>query len=256
MNEPTVTVELTGERQAVRSRERRVADAFVSLADTLVRDFDPVEFLHILTERVVELDLATDAGILLVDEVGHLRVVAASQERTHVLELFQLQNREGPCLDALVTAAPVGIGDLSSPGGRWPRFAPKAHAAGYRSVHALPLRLRGTVLGALNLFHTDRGEMDHADRIVAQAMADVAAIGLIQQRVARRSEVAAEQLQHALQSRTVIEQAKGVVAEQCDVDTSEAFEVMRRFARSGNRRLHDIARDVVDGALTGAELSR
>ena len=139
-------------RDIATSRERRLVETFVELADTLVEDFDVVEFFSSLTERVVELGMASEAGILLVDEAGDLQFVAASHERTHLLELFQVQNQEGPCQDSFTTGVPVSVDDLELANDRWPLFAPRAVSAGFRSVQAVPLRLRGTVLGAFNLF--------------------------------------------------------------------------------------------------------
>ena len=163
-------------RDVEPDRGRRLVDTFVELADTLVEDFDLVEFFSALAERVVELGIASEAGILLVDETGDLQFMAASHERSHLLELFQVQNQEGPCQDCFTTGEPVGVADLEDEHDRWPLFTPRALSTGFRSVQAVPLRLRGTILGALNLFLTEPGGIDQEAQAVAQAMADVATI--------------------------------------------------------------------------------
>ena len=214
-----------------------------------------VDFLSTLTERVVELGLAAQAGILLVDETGDLQFVAASHERTHLLELFQVQNQQGPGQDCFTTGMPVAADDLAAASDRWPQFAPRATSAGFRSVQAVPLRLRGTVLGALNLFITQPGGIDPEAQAVVQAMADVATIGLLQQRELDRAHNVEGQLQQALQSRIGIEQAKGVIAERMHISTDAAFELLRGFSRNHNWRLHDVAREVVDGKLAARDLT-
>jgi GAF domain-containing protein len=183
--------------------------------------------------------------------------MAASDENTALLELFQVQNHEGPCLDAFNTAHPVVNADLAAATGRWPRFAPRATAAGFRSVHAFPLRLRSEVIGALNVFGADTGSsLDDADVPIVQALADVAAIGLLQERAIRRSEILTEQLQGALNSRIVIEQAKGAVAQAHGVSVDEAFGLIRGFARRHNRRLSEVAQAVVTDPAAPSMLSR
>ncbi len=237
------------------SRERRLVETFVELTDTLVEDFDVVDFFASLAERVVELGMASEVGILLVDEAGDLRFVAASAERAHLLELFQVQNEEGPCQDCYSTGVPVSVDDLEDAGDRWPLFAPRAVAAGFRSVQAVPLRLRGTILGAFNLFMNDPGGIDPHSQAVVQSMADVATIGLLQQRELDRAHTVEGQLQHALQSRIGIEQAKGIIAERMGVPMDAAFERLRGYSRNHNQKLHDAARDVVRGVLAPSDLS-
>ena len=242
-------------RDTAPSRERRLVETFVELADTLVEDFDVVEFFSSLTERVVELGIASEAGILLVDEAGDLQFIAASHERTHLLELFQVQNQEGPCQDCFTTGAPVGVGDLEAADSRWPLFAPRAVSAGFRSVQAVPLRLRGAVLGAFNLFLTEPGGIDHAAEAVVQAMADVATIGLLQQRELDRAHAVEGQLQQALQSRIGIEQAKGIISERVGIPMDAAFGLLRGYSRNHNQKLHDAARDIVRGVLDPNDLT-
>ncbi len=237
------------------TRERRLVETFVELADTLVEDFDLVEFLYQLTERVVEMSIASEAGILLADEAGDLQFMAASKERTHLLELFQIQNQEGPCQECFTTGRPVGVNDLQDERSRWPKFAPKALSVGFRSAQAVPLRLRGEVLGALNMFRTEPGGLGDDDRAVVQAMADVATIGLLQQREVHRANTVASQLQHALHSRVSIEQAKGIVAEQAGVSMTTAFGMLRDHSRNRNFKLSGLAHAVVAGELSAGDLS-
>ena len=236
------------------AREAQLGRTLVELADTLVDDFDVVELLTLLTDRcVVVLDVAA-AGLMLVSPDGDLRVMASSSEAMRVLELFELQSQEGPCLDCYHSGEPVVNKDLTLHDGRWPRFAREALEAGFHSVHALPMRLRGTIVGALNLFNTERGEMTQHDVNAAQALADVATIAILQHRAVLQAQLVNEQLHHALNSRIVIEQAKGVVAERFDVSMEDAFNTLRNHARYNNLRLVDVCRDVIDGKLSVTSL--
>lgn len=237
------------------SRERRLVETFVELADTLVEDFDVVDFFASLAERVVELGIASEAGILLVDEAGDLQFVAASAERAHLLELFQVQNEEGPCQDCFTTRMPVRVDDLEAASDRWPLFAPRAVSTGFRSVQAVPLRLRGEILGAFNLFLNEPGGIDHDAEAVVQAMADVATIGLLQQRELDRAHAVEEQLQRALQTRIGIEQAKGIISERMGIPMDAAYGLLRGYSRNHNQKLHDAARDIVRGVLPTSDLA-
>ena len=218
-----------------------LAETLVEVADTLVDDFDLIEFLGMLTLRTSELFDVSAAGLLLADHRGQLRMMAASDERSEMLELFQVQADEGPCHDCYQQGEAVVDADLSEAAVRWPRFAPHAVQAGYRAVHAFPLRLRQEVIGALNLFSTEVGRMSEVDARMVQAVADIATIGLLQERAIHRGAIQTEQLQTALQSRIVIEQAKGALAQihSCDVD--QAFEMLRSYARAHNQRLGDVS---------------
>jgi transcriptional regulator with GAF, ATPase, and Fis domain len=215
-----------------------------------VVDFDVIDFLHMLTDRSARLLDASAAGLLLADPRGELRVVAASSERARLLELFQIQNDQGPCLDCFRSGKPVAVADLRTAARRWPRFAPVAQEAGFGSVQALPMRLRQQTIGALNLFRATPGTFEQADVRIGQALADVATIGLLNERSMRRSETLNEQLQTALNSRVTIEQAKGKLAERLNLDMDQAFNVLRRYARTRNIRLSDLARAFVDGSDT------
>ncbi len=225
-----------------------LSDTFVDLADTMVADFDVIDFLHMLADRSVVLLDASAAGVVLADPRGQLRLAAASSEAAGLLELFQLQNDQGPCLDCFRTGQPVTAADLAGPDQRWPRFAAAATQAGFRTVEARPMRLREQVVGALNLFRAESGPFNPAALRIAQALADVATIGLLQERNVRRSETVAEQLQAALNSRVIIEQAKGKLAERLSMDMDQAFQLLRDYARSSNQRLTDVARNFVDSA--------
>jgi len=227
-----------------------LSDTFVELTDTMVADFDVIDFLHVLTDRSVQLLDVSAAGLLLADPRGELRVVAASSEAVRLLELFQLQNDQGPCLDCFRSGRPVTAGDLTAEAARWPRFAPAAGKAGFAAVQALPMRLRDQVIGALNLFRVGPGSFDPANVRVGQALADVATISLLHERSVRRSDTLNEQLQTALNSRVIIEQAKGKLAERLGLDMSQAFTLLRDHARSRNLRLSDLARAVIDGTQT------
>jgi GAF domain-containing protein len=236
------------------AREASLARTLVELADTLVEDFDVVELLTLLTDRCVEvLDVAA-AGLMLVAPDGELHVMASSSEAMRILELFELQAQEGPCLDCFASGRAMVNQDLVRASGRWPRFAGEALAAGFYAVHALPMRLRGTVIGALNLFHNVPGELEPADIVAAQALADVATIAILQHRAMLEAQVVNDQLQYALNSRIVIEQAKGMVAERQGHDVEAAFSILRTYARNHNLRLVDVAREVIDGRRSAATL--
>ena len=220
---------------------------FVELTDTMVADFDVIDFLHVLTDRSAQLLDVSAAGLLLADPRGELRLVAASSEAARLLELFQLQNDEGPCLECFRSARPVTVTDLNAEAQRWPRFAGAAQEAGFASVQALPMRLRDEVLGALNLFRATPGPFDPAGIRIGQALADVATISLLQERNMRDSDTLNEQLQTALNSRVIIEQAKGKLAERLGLDMDQAFSLLRDHARSRNQRLSDLAQAFIDG---------
>jgi GAF domain-containing protein len=232
-----------------------LSETFVELTDTMVAGFDVIDFLHVLTDRSVQLLDVSAAGLLLADPRGELRVVAASSEAARLLELFQLQNDQGPCLDCFRAGRPVAA-DLAADAQRWPRFAAAAQQAGFAAVQALPMRLRDQVIGALNLFRAVPGALAPADIRIGQALADVATISLLHERSMRHSDTVNEQLQTALNSRVIIEQAKGKLAERLGLDMDQAFSVLRDHARTRNLRLSDVALAFIDGseslARTGA----
>lgn len=225
------------------SREALLARTFVDLADSLVDNFDVVDLLTVLADRCVDVVDVAAAGVMLATD-GELRVLASSSEAMRVLELLEAQTDEGPCVDCYRGGRPMVNVKLAEADGRWPRFAPQAVRAGFRSVHALPMRLRGLTIGALNLFRTEEGRMGEADVVAAQALADVATIAILQHRAAVDAQQLSQQLTQALNTRIVIEQAKGVVAERAGVDMEQAFALLRRHSRKHNLRLADVAQAV------------
>ncbi|MDQ6928274.1 MAG: GAF and ANTAR domain-containing protein [Actinomycetota bacterium] len=237
-------------------REALLARTLVELADSLVEDFDVVEILTLLADRCVEVIDVAAAGLMLASAAGELRVLASSSEAMRVLELFEEQAEEGPCVDCYRSGKPIVNLELGEVNSRWPRFGPKALEAGFQSVHALPMRLRGDTIGALNLFRVDEGEMSEADVVAAQALADVATIAILQQRAARDAQVVNEQLSQALNTRIVIEQAKGVVAERAGLNMELAFARLRNHARSHSLRLVDVAEAVSSKALPVSSLDK
>ncbi|WP_017589771.1 GAF and ANTAR domain-containing protein [Nocardiopsis ganjiahuensis] len=237
-------------------READLVGAFVQLADTLVDDYDVPEVLHQLATHCVNLLGVSAAGLLLSDQRGSLQVVASSNERTRLLELFQLQADEGPCVDSFRTGETVAVADLSTARGRWPVFTPQAVEQGFRAVHAVPLRLRGDLIGTLNLFNQHPGALSSDDVKVARALADIATIGILQERMIRHGEVLTEQLQGALNSRITIEQAKGLLAHAGGLDMEQAFQALRRFARARHTGLSDIAHRLASGELPPASVLR
>ncbi|MEV4604161.1 GAF and ANTAR domain-containing protein [Amycolatopsis sp. NPDC049253] len=234
--------------QLVSGRERHLARAFVALADTLVADFDVGDFLGMLTGQVVDLVDVAAAGVILRGAHDRLEVAATSSHRAELLELFAVQADDGPCVDCVRSGAPVSSPDLQDSARRWPRFAAAARECGFRSAHALPMRLREQVLGGLTLLGTEPRGVGADDLALAQALADVATIGILQQRTIEHGDQLSAQLQTALNSRVLIEQAKGVLAEHGGVSMDEAFGHLRGYARGHHRRLTELAAEVVDGS--------
>lgn len=238
------------------AREEQLARTLVELADTLVVNFDVVELLTVLADRCVDVLGVGAAGLMLAAPDGGLRVMASSSEAMRLLELFELQSEEGPCLDCYRAGKPVAEADLTLGKSRWPTFSAEALNAGFRSVHALPMRLRGTVIGALNLFYVEPGEMPQVDVDSAQALADVATIAILQHRANLEAQVLNEQLHNALNSRIVIEQAKGMVAEREHLNMEQSFDALRYYARNHNCRLAEVAGAVIDGSLSVSALAQ
>jgi GAF domain-containing protein len=233
----------------VTQRETLLARTFVDVADTLVADFDVVDFLTVLTSRCIELFDLSEAGLLLADLPRGLRVAASSSHEMRVLELFEIQHDDGPSLDCYRSGAPVHCEDLHKAINRWPRFTPEALASGWVSVDALPMHLRDEVIGSLNLLRAEPGGLSPTDLVAAQALADVATIGILQHRAAEEHRSLAEQLHYALNSRVAVEQAKGVLAEHTGLNMDRAFSALRKYARDRNQRLVDVAHAVVERRL-------
>jgi transcriptional regulator with GAF, ATPase, and Fis domain len=238
------------------AREQELLTAFIEFADTFVDEYDIVEFLHRLAERCVELVNASEAGIMLADQDGELHYVASSSERMRLIELFELQHDEGPCLDAFRDGVSVHTGLDEAAQERWPRFAPHAREVGFESVSALPMRLRSEVIGALNIFSVDPVPLAEEDRLVVQALADIATIGILQERALGSALVVTSQLEAALESRIAIEQAKGIVAERGHVTVDEAFTLLRNYSRAHNEVLSQTARGSIAGTLSPDVLTR
>jgi GAF domain-containing protein len=235
------------------ARDSVLARAFVRLADTLASDFDVVDFLQSLSADSVEIVGAEAAGVMLADARGGLRLIASSDERMRLLELFELQGAQGPCLDAFSSGQAVQANAADSRS-RWPVFAPHASDAGFQMMCAVPLRIRTNVIGALNLFRGTDTPFTGAEMDLAQAMAEVAAIGLTQERALRERSLLAGQLQAALNSRVVIEQAKGMLAEYLNMTMDEAFTLLRNYARDHNRKLSELAGDITCRKISRAAL--
>ncbi len=234
----------------VYERDAEIIRTFATLADSLVAGFDAVDLLQTLVERSAALLDATDAGILLADGTGRLEVVASTDERSQLVELMQLGHDGGPCVECFTSGLTITIPDISEVHDRWPLFRNAALAQGFHALHAVPLRLRDKTIGSLNLFRDQAGELGEFDVVAARALADVATIGILQERAVRESDVITEQLQRALDSRVIIEQAKGVTAYIKQVTVDEAFRLIRAYARDHQRGIVDVAGDIVQRRLT------
>ena len=240
--------------ERAQERERDIVRAFVDLSTELVNDYDVLEMLTQLTTNCATLLDVSSAGLLLADERGVLHVAAASSERTQQLELFQLQRDQGPCLDCYSSGAAVIVPDMAAEQERWPLFCQAALGAGFKSVHAVPMKLRGNVLGALNLFGEGVGRLEDSDLDLAQALAHVACVAIVNEKSASDHVTVNSQLQHALTSRIVLEQAKGVIANAGGLKIDDAFIVLRGYARDHGRKLSEIAHEVVNRELRGETL--
>lgn len=235
---------------AASPREYELAKAFVSLADTLVADYDVLELLQNLVDTSVHLLDASAGGLLLSDDFGSLALVASTSEESDLVELLQIESGQGPCMASFRSGEVVEVAEIATSGDEWPEFRDGALAQGFAAVLAVPLRLRDNTIGTLNLFRTEVGPMDPADIAIARGLADIATIGILHERTVRESHAAREQLQHALNSRVVIEQAKGVIAQLHAVDMDEAFRTLREYSRNNNVPLRDVAELVVRRSIS------
>lgn len=235
-------------------REQFIARTFVELTDTLVDEFDVLDVMHTLTDCTIELLGADAAGLILTDQRGNMQVVASTSHEARLVELFALQNDEGPCLDCFNSGKPVVNVGLDEAADRWPRFTAASTAAGYRSAHALPLRLRRQCIGAIALFCKDESSLSEDDLALGQALADVATISLLQERAVRQNELLAEQLQTALNSRILIEQAKGSLAARADLNIDVTFGLIRDYCRRTQQPLSLVAMAIIDGSLDVTQL--
>lgn len=237
------------------ARESILVATIVELADNLVDNYDVIDILTVMSGRCVQAIDADAAGVMLALPGGELQFVASSSESMRVLELFQIQANEGPCVDCYASGVAVIKPTLSEPDERWPRFTPLALAHGFRSVHCLPMRLRGRTIGALNLFRSSEGDLEESDVVVAQGLADVATIAILQHQTSLNSRMLNDQLSNALNSRIIIEQAKGMISQATTCDMDLAFAQLRSYARNHNERLTEVATRVVEGALAIDDLS-
>lgn len=231
------------------TREQQLVQAFAVLADTLVADYDVVDLLQTLVETCSGLLGATASGVLLADETGELDVVASTSEASRLVEVMQLSASAGPCIESFRTGQVVSLPDIRESPEEWSRFRDKALDLGFTAVDALPMRLRDETIGTLNLLRAEPGEMNEDDLIAARAFADVATIGILHERTLAHSDEVRQQLQTALDSRVLIEQAKGVVAYTRRVPVEDAFTIIRQYARSHQARLSDVAAAIVDRRL-------
>lgn len=229
--------------------QHRLVRTFVDLADTLVADFDVSEVLYTLVERLLELFEIAAVGLMLADEDGKLGVVASSGEKARIIELLELQQQQGPCYEAFKTGQYVPSADLQADRDRWPDVADEAISAGYSAIHAVPLRLRDQVIGAINLFEMPPSKLTEAEIPVVRGMAEIATIAILQSRAMSEARETADQLRVALRSRVVIEQAKGMISQSTGTKVEEAFAVLRKHARDTGSRLADVARQIVEGEL-------
>lgn len=236
------------------TREHDVIQAFVALSQELADGYDMVDLLSGLTTHCVRLLDVASAGLLLADPRGVLHVVAASSERTRNLELYQLQRDQGPCRDCFQAGTPVNVPDLAAELDRWPQFVPAARASGFAAVHALPMRLRNTVLGTLGLFGDRAGALADDDLVLGQALAHVASVAIVNDAAAADRTALNTQLQRALDSRIILEQAKGLLAQIGGFDMDDAFRVLRRYARDHGYKLSDVASQIVARRLSGTAL--
>jgi GAF domain-containing protein len=231
------------------TRETRLNAAFVKLADTLIDDYDIVDLLHTLVEECTAIFDIKAGGLMLADSEGQLQLIASTSEQADLVEIMQLNAGRGPCVECFETGHPVAIADIANSGEKWPDFREEALKQGFRSIYATPLRLRGQTIGTLNLLSATVGELNERDALAAQALSDVATIGILQERLIKERGIVADQLQRALDSRVLIEQAKGVLSESVSISVDDAFGAMRAYARSHNLRLHDVAEGIVGRTL-------
>lgn len=237
------------------SREMLLSAAFVKLADTLVDDFDMVDLLHTLVEECRRILSIEAAGLMLANEHGHLELVASTSEEADLVEVMQINAGAGPCVDSYTSGEPVAVADIAAEEGRWPSFAAAALALGFRSVYATPMKLRGRVIGTLNLLGAGVGELNERDANVARALADAGTIAILQERLLQETTIVTEQLNRALESRIFIEQAKGAIAQTYSISMDEAFTLLRTYARGRGLRLHLVAAGVANRSIAITELA-
>jgi GAF domain-containing protein len=231
------------------SREARVNAAFVAVADTLTKDFDVVDLLHTLVEQCTEILDTTAGGLMLVDGDGELQLMTSTSEGADLVEVMQIAAADGPCIECFRTGVAVSVPNIQGIDGKWPEFTKAAVQSGFHSAHATPLKLRGTVIGTMNLFAEKPEALNDRDAALAQALADVATIGILQERLVREGNILAEQLHAALDSRIVIEQAKGMISASLNIEMDAAFAVLRGHARNNNLTIRYVAEEISNRRL-------
>ncbi|MFF9565218.1 ANTAR domain-containing protein [Leifsonia sp. NPDC014704] len=231
------------------TREQGILRAFAQLADTLVADYDVVDLLQNLVDLSSRFLGATASGVMLADEHGELDVIASTSEASRLVEVMQLSAYAGPCIESFETGAVVSVADIEQVPDRWQAFRDRALEQGFAAIDAIPLRLRAQTIGTLNLFRDATGDLPEDDLVAAQAFADVATIGILHQRSLAESDAIRQQLQFALNSRIIIEQAKGVVAQTRGVPIDQAFTLIRDYARRNQRGISLVASDIVERRL-------
>ncbi|MDF2444658.1 MAG: hypothetical protein JWR01_2861 [Subtercola sp.] len=237
------------------SRETLLSAAFVKLADTLVDDFDIVDLLQTLVEECKRILNIEAAGLMLANQNEQLELVASTSEQAELVEIMQINAGAGPCVDAYTGGNPVAVADIAAERTRWPAFSAAALGQGFHAVYATPMKLRGRVIGTLNLLSTSIGELAERDASAARALADAATIAILQERLLRETTIVTEQLNHALESRIFIEQAKGAIAQTYSVSMDEAFQLLRDYARRNNLRLQVVAAGIADRSIAASELT-
>lgn len=236
------------------TRESLLITTLVELADNLVEDFDVIEVLTMLCNRCVETIDVDAAGVMLVSPAGELQYVASSSESMRILELYQIQADEGPCVECFNSGEAIIDRLLVDASEQWPHFGPRAIELGFTSVYCLPMRLRGRVIGALNFFRVDAEPLDDSDVVVAQGLSGVATIAILQHQTSLDARVLNSQLSKALDSRIIIEQAKGMISQATNCGVDQAFNRLRAHARNHNERLTAVANAVVDGSIRPQDL--
>ena len=242
------------EHVADSTREERINDAFVRVAGTLVDDYDVLDLLSTLMNTCTDLLDVQAGGILLADSTGQLELVASTSEEAEIVEIMIVAAGAGPCIDCFNTGTVVSVADIDADAGQWPRFRKTALDQGFRATHATPLRLHGEVVGAMNLLSTDVGALSSRDAKLAQALADVATVGILHERSLRQPEMVAAQLHLALDTRILVEQAKGVLAQIRSCTMTEAFTTLRDYARAHDVTLRVAAEGVVNRTISAEAL--
>lgn len=232
------------------SRETFISSAFVAIADTLTTDFDIVDMLHTLVEQCTLILDTSQGGLMLVDGRGELQLMTSTSQGADFVEVMQLNSAAGPCIECFTTGTAVSVPNINDTGDKWPDFTSGALQRGFLSAHATPMRLRGHVIGTMNLFSTKRGALSERDASLAQALTDVATIGILQQRVITETNMLAEQLHRALDSRVLIEQAKGMVAHSLNVSMDDAFTALRNYSRERSVSLRSVAEGISDRTIS------